>query len=133
MSVVEIAMGVERHCAAGATSAPAVGALKAKPATPQEASTTSSSTSPSAPPPTVAAHVAGLVPARVLQAQPSDEGVADAAETIAAQCKSAFEQGLWTSADPLNASTVSFWLTRYKEHVLGELERFPGSADKFLE
>ena len=75
VSVVEIAMGVERHCAAGATSAPAVGALKAKPATPQEALTTSSSTSPSAPPPTAAAHVAGLVPARVLQAQPSDEGV----------------------------------------------------------
>eukprot|EP00435_Cladocopium_sp_Y103_P038488 s237_g10.t1 len=70
---------------------------------------------------------------RVLQAQNSeDSSDAKAMELIAQNCKAAFDRGLWSSPDPLNSSNVTFWMIKYKEHILQDFKDKSIDAEAYV-
>lgn len=70
---------------------------------------------------------------RILEAKPSDESSGmGTAELIAQSCKEAFDQGMWSSQDPLNSKTALFWVTRYKDHVLTDFQESKSEAEEYL-
>ena len=69
---------------------------------------------------------------RVLLPRASDElPEQQAAEEIAKNCKDAFMSARYFSSDPLNSSTVVFWMERYKEHILQRFKQFEGEPAEF--
>lgn len=68
---------------------------------------------------------------RLLQANSSDDGNdAKATELIAQNCKTAIDEGLWSSPDPLNSNNVAFWMGKYTEHILRDYQSKNLPADE---